>query len=173
MNDLNSFLPPVIATEVAPMFIERVDLGAGHQANMCDTRFVLHDRNDPTGEPRPIRELVYKLDNQATIGYLPTKIWCEDSAFQLLYYVSPDLPPAAKPFGTDPCYMFAVFPQRNEAVEYPSDIRIFIDQVMTPLGMAYVFIFGENQMNQVLASQWDGAPHPFIQEWDILINEPT
>lgn len=165
MNELSSFLPPVEPTEVKRMRIERLHLQS-FPMNRCKTKFTLANKGES------IFAQVYKVDNESTRGFIPTKVWSEDGQFHFLYYVSEFLPKAARPFGDDPCYVFCVYTKNGDVIEYDADIRIFIDQIQTPIGMAYVFIFGETEMRRVLATHWSGESwekaDPVIQAWNQL-----
>lgn len=172
MNELSSFLPLIEPHDTPKMRIERITLES-FPSHRCKTNIHLATSVGTS----PIFAHVYKIDNPLTNGFIPTKVWHADDSLQFLYYVSKFLPPAARPFGDDPCYVFVVYTRDGDAVEYDADIRLYIDQVLTPCGMAYVFIFGEQEMRRMLATHWSGeswnTATPIIHEWDTLIQSET
>lgn len=101
---------------------------------------------------------VYRIDDEKILGYMPSKIWHDTDGFNLLYYTSPALPHTARPFGDKPCYAFTLFVRYGTSVEYDWQTRIFIDQIPTKVGMAYVFMFSEADAKTVMQTQWDGQP---------------
>lgn len=148
-----------------------------HEAKNCKTRMVyISPRSDDA--TAPVYAQVYKLDNPTTLGYLPSKVWHDGDDFKFVYYVSPALPPHARPFGDKPAYAFTIR-STSGSIEYDAALRIFIDQIVVysnevnvtvSAGMAagslplpelhYVFIFGEDQLKNVLTTDWDGNKWP-------------
>ena len=103
---------------------------------------------------------IYRIDDPKVVGYMPSKIWHDDDGFNLLFYTSPSLPNAARPFGDRPCYAFTLFVRYGTSIEYDWQTRIFIDQVQTKVGMAYVFLFSEADAKSIMQTQWDGDAWP-------------
>lgn len=102
---------------------------------------------------------IYRIDDPKALGYMPSKIWHTDAeGFNLLFYTSPMMPDTARPFGNAPCYAFTLFVRDGTSVEYDWQTRIFIDQIPTNVGMAYMFIFAEVDAKSIMQTQWDGAP---------------
>lgn len=123
----------------------------------CITKF---DVTDDTSHKTALHASVYKIDNAETTGYLPSKVWYDAKvgSWVLLYYVSDNLPFAARPFGDKPCYVFTRRADPCYTIEYDPATRIFIDQSQHPEdGMTFLFIFGEDQLMNVLTTQWDGT----------------
>lgn len=99
---------------------------------------------------------IYRIDDPNVIGYMPSKIWHDDGGFNMLFYTSPALPNAARPFGDKPCYAFTLYVRYGISVEYDWQTRIFIDQIQTKVGMAYVFLFSEVDAKSIMQTQWNG-----------------
>jgi len=113
---------------------------------------------DGTTVKMPLAAKIYKIEEPRTLGYLPTKVFYDITTdqFVLLYYVCDTMPNGARPFGDKPCYLFTYKPQLNDTLEYDPSARVFIDQTIHEGGMTYVVIFGEDQLQNVLTTQWDG-----------------
>lgn len=156
------------------MRMERLRL-EGLAMRWCETRMTITNKSD--GTSKPLRAGVIKVDNESTLGYIPTKCWYDhaNAAIVLLYYISSALPNAARPFGNKPCYIYTVKTTDYLVVEYDAETRIFIDQVATDEGMMYMFIFGEDDMQKVLTTHWDGRSweeaNPVLAEWNALAGE--
>ena len=106
----------------------------------------------------PVSANIYKIDDPKSLGYMPSKIWHHDGTFNLLFYTSPMMPDTARPFGNAPCYAFTLFVRDGTSIEYDWQTRIFIDQIPTNVGMAYMFIFAEADAKSIMQTQWDGTP---------------
>lgn len=119
----------------------------------------------------PVSANIYKIDDPNSLGYMPSKIWHHDGTFNLLFYTSPMMPDTARPFGNAPCYAFTLFVRDGTSIEYDWQTRIFIDQIPTNIGMAYMFIFAEADAKAIMQTQWDGTPweieRPHISADDI------
>jgi hypothetical protein len=171
MNDLKSFLPPVED-------VRNVQVMQIHQLAVNDfpwkrlqTKFNIVDK---LGKSKRISAMVYRLDDEATRGYLPTKMWYHDGSFRMLYYVSPALPMQARPFKDKPCYMFAIYPKVNEIIEYEASVRVFIDQVQNnTIGLGYIFMFGEDDARDILATDWDGNEWGRPESAQQIIDDPS
>jgi len=127
--------------------------------------------DEQTQKRTPVSANIYKIDDPKSLGYMPSKIWHHDGAFNLLFYTSPTMPDTARPFGNAPCYAFTLFVRDGTSVEYDWQTRIFIDQIPTNIGMAYMFIFAEVDAKSIMQTQWDGTPweieRPHISADDI------
>jgi hypothetical protein len=154
-------LPPVeeVKSQQITMKIELVDVSS-YPSQKCTTKFGIVDRWHDENS-RQLVANVYKIDEPRTLGFIPTKIWCDhvNHFWTLLYYINGTLPIAVRPFGDQPCYLFTYAPKISETIEYDPTALVFIDQSMHPEdGMTYIVIFGEDQLKNVLTTQWDGTP---------------
>jgi hypothetical protein len=115
-----------------------------------------------TGKAEPITANIYRIDDARTKSYIPSKAWwsSDDDDIHLLYYTSPTLPSAARPFGDKPCYAFTKAIKDNETIDYPIDAKILIDQLLINGSMHYLFLFADDQAKSILATQWDGSSWP-------------
>lgn len=98
---------------------------------------------------------VYKIINSNVQGLLPSKCWINDGEDKLevsmTFYTCTSLPDRARPFGDGPTYVIIMFPPPRSVVEYPVDLRMFIDHIITNRNQcAYVFCFGQNVYDQLL-----------------------
>jgi hypothetical protein len=160
MPDLTSSLPPAeYINDQQSITISNISLG-GFPCRQLLTRFGVTNTDSGTSEPLTVN--VYRIDNERTRGYIPSKTWwtSEDDDIHLLYYTSPTLPPAARPFGDSPCYAFTRSIQMNESIDYPIDTKVLVDQILISGHMHYLFLFAEDQMKHVLATDWIGNPWP-------------
>lgn len=115
--------------------------------------------DEQTGKRTTASPNIYRIDDPKALGYMPSKIWHTDAeGFNLLFYTSPMMPDTARPFGNAPCYAFTLFVRDGTSVEYDWQTRIFIDQIPTNVGMAYMFIFAEVDAKSIMQTQWDGTP---------------
>jgi hypothetical protein len=124
------------------------------------TRFGI--KNLETGIATSITATVYRIDDPCVLGYIPSKLWWKQSNadIYLLYYTSPTLPPAARPFGDKPCFVFTRKVRDDETIDYPIDARVLIDQLMIDGEMFYVFMFADDQAKSILVTDYDGNLWP-------------
>lgn len=94
---------------------------------------------------------LYNVDDDRTRGYLPSKVWKVDGSTEMVFYCTPSLPAGARPFGEGPMYVFELLVGSQVTVEYDVEARLFVDQVVTPNGVWYVFVFGEDQLGKIIA----------------------
>lgn len=153
---MKSLLPSQEAVNTAQMMcIYRTRLGL-FKHNNVKTNIELVDTQ--TGRRSYASPNVYRIDDPKVIGYMPSKMWHDDNGFNMLFYTNPAMPDAARPFGTNPCYAFTLYVREGTSVEYDWQTRIFIDQIPTNVGMAYMFIFAEADAKSIMQTQWDGTP---------------
>lgn len=90
------------------------------------------------------------FDDKRVKGYMPSKVWWNDrdECFDVLFYVNSSLPKSVRPF-KDNTYLLYVYPQYGQTLEYDVNIRVFIDQVKTNVGMAHVFMFGDESYHAI------------------------
>lgn len=156
MSNMQSMLPSAKeVTQTQMMRIYRTMLNKFEYKNV-KTAIELVD--ETSGKRSFASPNVYRIDDPNITGYMPSKIWHDDNGFNLLFYTSPSMPPASRPFGDRPCYAFTLFVRYGLSVEYDWQTRIFIDQIQTKVGMAYVFIFSEADAKMIMQTQWDGTP---------------
>lgn len=103
----------------------------------------------------PMLLMLHEVDDHPVRGFLPSKVWWrkEDNDLHFLFYVQPNMPAEARPFGTGKSYIGATYIDPTCTVEYEVGLRVFIDQVQTDEGTLYVFMFGENEYDNVVASR--------------------
>lgn len=153
---MKSLLPSASeVNETQMMRIYRSQLN-NFKYNNVKTNIELVDETN--GERTIASPNIYRIDDPKTIGYMPSKIWHDDDGFNMLFYTNPAMPNAARPFGDRPCYAFTLFVRYGTSVEYDWQTRIFIDQIQTKVGMAYVFLFSEADAKSIMQTQWDGTP---------------
>jgi hypothetical protein len=160
MTELQSFLPPPeVIQEQQTITIIPIQLGRSVGKKLV-TRFGIKNTSNHAGFP--LGATVYRIDNPRTLGYIPSKIWYDrdDGELYFLYYTSPTLPAAARPFGDKPCYVFTRRINADETIDYPIDARVLIDQVMIDGAMYYVFMFEDKQAKNILTTDWEGNPWP-------------
>lgn len=155
---LQSLLPPPEVIHVQQSItIRHIQLGTCGSRKLL-TRFGI--TNTETGEASPITATVYRINHMSILGYIPSKLWwnADNGEIYLLYYTSPTLPAAARPFGDKPCYVFTRRIRDNETVDYPIDARVLIDQLLIDGSMFYVFMFADDQAKHILTTDYDGTP---------------
>lgn len=160
MTELQSLLPPPeVIREQQSITIRHVQLGTCERKKLL-TRFGITDT--VTGAMTPIEATVYRVADPCILGYIPSKLWWNAGSGEIymLYYTSPTLPPAARPFGDKPCYVFTRLIRNNETIDYPIDARILIDQLLIDGDMFYVFMFADDQAKHILTTDYDGNPWP-------------
>ena len=157
MSELTSSLPP-IGDDITPQMISIINVGlTKFTSNKVATNLLARDIE--TGETTVIDPYVFKIDDPLVEGYIPSKIWFgTDNQLHLLYYASPTMPAGARPFGNKPCYLFARLIDESEIIDYPLEARILIDQVSMHGDMYYIFMFADEQMRNVLSTDWEGNP---------------
>lgn len=158
MTELQSVLPPAEDVEQQTITILPVTLGR-FQHKEVETRFTITNTSKHT--TRPLIATVYRMDDERIVGYIPSKTWWNraDGELCFLYYTSPTLPAAARPFGSKPCYAFTrIINHEDEVIDYPIEARILIDQVLIVDRMYYVFLFADEQARNVMATTWEGNP---------------
>lgn len=153
---MKSILPPVGEVKAAQsMRIYRTTID---KFKYTQVKTHIEFVDETTGERTNASPNVYRIDDEKILGYMPSKIWHHEGTFNLLFYTSPMMPDTARPFGNAPCYAFTLFVRDGTSVEYDWQTRIFIDQIPTIIGMAYVFIFAEADAKSIMQTQWDGTP---------------
>lgn len=101
----------------------------------------------------PLDVVVYEIDNEKVLGYLPSKVWWHtDEGLELLYYVSPALPQQARPFGDEPVYCFYTL-MENQSFTYDATWRVFLDQVQTPAGTLLVCMFNKDLYEHIVREE--------------------
>ena len=157
---LQSLLPPpkVIQAQQS-ITIQHIQLGTCGSRKLL-TRF--GTTNTLTGETAPITATVYRINHTSILGYIPSKLWwnTNNGEIYLLYYTSPTLPAAARPFGDKPCYVFTRRIKDHETIDYPIDARVLIDQLLIDGEMFYVFMFADDQAKNILTTDYDGNIWP-------------
>ena len=120
-----------------------------------EVTFKMEGVNTKSGERFSLCAPLHEIgDQHIAQGYLPSKVWWrpEDDDVHFLFYVQESMPHEARPFGTGKSYISAMYIGDNTTVEYEVGLHIFIDQVQTPDGTLYVFMFGEKEYkNTVMA----------------------
>lgn len=159
-EQLESLLPPPeIIQAQQSITIQHIRLGACGSKPLL-TRFGI--KNTTTGEAKAITAAVFRVDQPSVLGYIPSKLWwkAENDEIYLLYYTSPTLPEAARPFGDKPCYVFTRRIMDDESIDYPIDARVLIDQIMINGSMYYVFMFADDQAKHILTTDYEGNSWP-------------
>jgi hypothetical protein len=102
------------------------------------------------GAESVITAQVIKLTDPRIQGFMPSKVWWDDinRSFDILFYVNTTLPKAVRPFKDNTYFMY--FYPSGYVVEYDATMRVFIDQIKTNIGMAYVFMFGDETYNDII-----------------------
>lgn len=96
---------------------------------------------------------VFKIEDEAVGGYLPTRVWHDSTQIVLLYYVSKSLPDTVRPFGKVTYAIVIPMSSTDTIVEYDLSLRVFIDQVISPSGeMFYTILFGQEVYDQLIVS---------------------
>ncbi len=104
--------------------------------------------NGDRSEPASVR--LYKIDDDRVNGHLPSKVLINQYGEPvLIFYVSSSLPAQLRPFEGQAVYVFLI-EDVNATVEYDGELRVFIDQVVTPRGITYIVMFGESQLNEIV-----------------------
>jgi hypothetical protein len=150
-----SLPPPAQISEHQTITMSVVKLGMQH-CNQLVTKFGV--TNTTTDVTTQLVVNVYRIDNVRTQGYIPSKVWWseQDDDINFLYYTSPTLPTAARPFGDNWCYAFTKSIRTDELIDYPIDARVLVDQVMIGSNMHYLFLFADDQMHHILTTDWFG-----------------
>jgi hypothetical protein len=101
------------------------------------------DRGD-----EPLSVSLYTMDNEKVRGYMPSKVWW-DGGINMLYYTSPTMPVAARPFGDAPVYCFTTS-LTGQDITYDANWRVFIDQIITPTGVLLMVMFDEETYRDII-----------------------
>jgi hypothetical protein len=160
MTEMQSLLPPPeVIQEQQSITIRHVRLSQS-EGRKLDTRFGV--TNLGTGIATPIKATIYRIADPCVLGYIPSKLWYKPSNddIYLLYYTSPTLPAAARPFGDKPCFVFTRRVKDDETIDYPIDARVLIDQLMIDGEMFYIFMFADDQAKSILVTDYDGNLWP-------------
>lgn len=108
-----------------------------------------------TGDVTPAMFKLYKVDEDRVRGYMPSKILYDPMLDSLVctFYCNDTLPDRVRPFGTDAMYIAEYTPSSvTDTLMYNIEYRLFVDQVMTPSGIKYVFVFGQQTYEQVFGT---------------------
>lgn len=112
---------------------------------------------DRDGNTDPRTEFtIYQIDDSRVTGLLPSKCWVKSSLFSektigMTFYSSTFLPDRARPFGDGPTYVCVIVPPEEGVVEYPVELRMFIDHIVDTLGTChYVFCFGQEVYDKLI-----------------------
>lgn len=100
---------------------------------------------------KPLVTNVYVITTPEVGQYLPSKVWHdENDGFMMLYYISPSLPAQARPFGKGKAYAIVTPLHHSAVLEYRADVRLLVDQIVTPSGTHHFFIFGEDSYKDLI-----------------------
>ena len=95
---------------------------------------------------------MYTLDDDRIRGYLPAKSFCfGPSRIELMFYTSPSLPDAARPFESGNTYVLVYECDVDVTVEYDIEHRILVDQQVSGSKVIYIIIFGDKQYSSLIA----------------------
>ena len=81
-------------------------------------------------------------------GYIPSKVWY-DNGFKLLFYMNDSMPDEIRPF-SDETYLMYFKLEVDKVLKYDIDIRMFMDQIMTDIGMVYFCVFGKSNYKLII-----------------------
>lgn len=98
--------------------------------------------------------LIYTIDDPVIKGYLPSRVWFagEDETC-MSFYVNQSLPKEARPLGDQGFCVFILDVPPRATVRYDIYTQLFIDQLNTPYGMKYVFVFAEKELPKLLFAE--------------------
>ena len=138
-----------------------------YQINTSRYRWVmpvetLIDIREPDGSRAKLVTHVTIVDDQQIKGYLPSRCWFDgNDDLRMTFYATPSLPPAARPFGEGPLYVFWIDVRDGQVIEYDIDTTVFIEHMANPLfwdhdddratGVRYVFVCGPKGVPTVFA----------------------
>lgn len=106
---------------------------------------------------------LYKVWEPRVLGYMPSKVWITDVSDQgiprleMSFYVNNTLPAQSRPFGDQPMYVFAIQVEPTETIEYNVETRVFIDHIMYNGKVWYLFCFGQDHYNGIIAQSQPDA----------------
>jgi hypothetical protein len=142
-----SGLPPLQeVVEQVTMRIITVNTNSMPKVVKETTLTVTNERGHKSNVVAPIIEIT----DSRVQGFMPSKIWWNDSddSFDILFYVNNSLPKAVRPF-KDKMYLMSFYPQ-SMTVEYDVNVRLFLDQIKTNAGMAFVVMFGDESYKSLV-----------------------
>lgn len=94
---------------------------------------------------------VYTIDDPELTGLMPSRAWFDPTeGLMLAFYTSSTIPIQGRPFGDGPTYVTIVEPNPSQVLEYDMNVRLFIDQIPSSNGIAFVILFGQQQYDQLI-----------------------
>jgi hypothetical protein len=144
-------LPPleVIRDEQVMKIIRVVVTDSIHSHKVLNINLV-------TGDDHTVGDFpVYKVEDGRVRGLLPSKCWIVDTPdrlrIEMTFYACSGLPDRARPFGDGPTYVCAFAVHSDTVVEYPVELRMFIDHIVDNNGKCwYVFCFGQDVYDELI-----------------------
>lgn len=121
-----------------------------YECNRVQTTF---DVQQSPADVSPLYMELYEISEPRIQGYMPSKIMYDARREDLActFYCNDTLPDRVRPFGTDPMYVGVYYPDDvRDTVLYDIECRLFVDQVVTGSGIAYVFVFGQETYEKIV-----------------------
>jgi len=147
MNEVTTSLPPI--EEIRKQNTMRI-ITIDSSRYLCETKKTALDVVDIDGQIKSVYAKIIAIDDPRVNQFMPSKVvWNDKSeAFDVIFYVADSLPKAVRPFEGN-TYLMYFYPNYGDEVHYDVTMRLFIDQVKTPHGLAMIVMFGDEVYNHV------------------------